>query len=99
MILTRKRDLSDEAASFAEVLLGFLSTLGDLVRNTATWLGVAGLDAVSQGADAVSRQAGEFSAASKAQLRVARKRGRRALFKVALLALLLWWLDRDLSSS
>lgn len=97
MVFSRKRDLSDEAASFAEVLVDFFTTLAALIRSAATWFGIAGLDAVSRGADAVSRQAGELGTASRARVKSARRAGRRALVKLALVAVFLWWLDRDLS--
>ena len=99
MVFRRKRDLGDEVSGLVDSLAAFVSTLGELVRSVGAWLGTAGMAAVSQGADVVSAQTGELRAASRARIRSAKRTGRTALFKVALVGLLLWWLDRDLSRS
>ena len=97
MLGKRKRDVGDEAADFGTTLLAFLVTLGGLLRSTAEWLGLMGLDAVSDGAETFSGQAGSVARASRAKAKAARKRGRRALMKLAIVGGFLWWLDRDLS--
>lgn len=99
MMFRRKRDLGDEVSGLVDALADFVSTLGELVRSVGAWLGTAGMAAVSQGADVVSAQTVELRAASRARLRSAKRRSRKAIFKLALVGLLLWWLDRDLSQS
>ena len=99
MLGRRKRDIGDEAADFGTTLVAFLATLGGLLRSTAEWLGLMGLDAITDGAEAFSGQAGTVARASRAKAKAARKRGRRGLMKVAIVGGFLWWLDRDLSES
>ena len=99
MVFRRKRDLGDEVSGLVDSLAAFVSTLGELARSVGAWLGMVGMNAVSQGADAVSAQAVELRSASRARLRSAKRTGRKALIKLALVGLLLWWLDRDLSRS
>ncbi len=93
----RKRGIADDASDFGATLADFMVTLGAMMKSAAEWFGLVSLDAVSGGAEVVSDQAGSFAVASKRQAKKAKKRGRNSLFKLGLVALLVWWLDRDLS--
>jgi hypothetical protein len=97
MVFRRKRDVSDEAVDFGTALMAFLSTLAGMVVSAAGWLGVVGMDTLSHGAGVVADRGETFADASRARAKTAKKRGNRALLKLSLITLFLWWLDRDLS--
>lgn len=97
MRLRRNRDVSNEAAEFGTALMAFFTALGGMIVSVAQWFGVVSVDALSQSADFVADRGGALAGASRAKARSATKRGNRAVLKLGLIALFLWWLDRDLS--
>jgi hypothetical protein len=97
MVFRRRRDVSDEAAEFGSELLAFLTTLASVVRNAAEWLSITGFDALAHGAGAASARAGDLASSSRSSAKRAKRKGKKALVKLALVAAFLWWLDRELS--
>lgn len=99
MVVRKKRDIGDEAADFGATFVAFMATLGAVIRSAAEWLGLVSMDAISTGADVMGGQAQIIAGMSKKKAKSARKSGRNAFIKLAVVGYFLWWLDRDLSGS
>lgn len=89
----------DEAEEFTETLGRFLSTLGAVVSSAAQWLGLAFVGWASSSTENLSEQTDSVAAGTRSMARTVRRKTRNLVVKLALVAVFLWWLDRDLSEA